>query len=30
VIVDRTGTIAYTGIGGTQKFDAVLRRITQN
>lgn len=30
VIVDRAGTIAYTGIGGTQKFDAVLRRITQN
>jgi thiol-disulfide isomerase/thioredoxin len=30
VIVDRTGTIAYTGIGGTQKFDTVLRRITQN
>jgi thiol-disulfide isomerase/thioredoxin len=29
VIVDRAGTIAYTGIGGTQKFDAVLRRVTQ-
>ncbi len=30
VIVDRSGKIAYTGSGGTQKFDDVLRRITQN
>ena len=30
VIVDRTGTIAYTGSGGTQEFDGVLRRITKN
>lgn len=27
VIVDRTGKIVYTGSGGTQKFDAPLRRI---
>ncbi len=30
VIVDRSGKVAYTGSGGTQDFDAVLRRITQN
>ena len=30
VIVDRSGKIAYTGSGGTQEFDGVLRRITQN
>jgi thiol-disulfide isomerase/thioredoxin len=30
VIVDRAGKVAYTGIGGTQDFDAVLRRITQD
>ena len=30
VIVDRSGKIAYTGSGGTQDFDTVLRRITQN
>jgi thiol-disulfide isomerase/thioredoxin len=30
VIVDRAGKIAYTGSGGTQEFDGVLRRITQN
>lgn len=30
VIVDRSGKIAYTGSGGDQNFDAVLRRITQN
>lgn len=30
VIVDRSGKIAYTGSGGTQNFDSVLRRITQN
>jgi len=28
VIVDRKGNIAYTGSGGTQEFDPVLRRIT--
>lgn len=30
VIVDRSGKIAYTGSGGTQEFDGVLRRITEN
>jgi thiol-disulfide isomerase/thioredoxin len=30
VIVDRSGKIAYTGSGGTQEFDGVLHRITQN
>ena len=30
VIVDRSGKIAYTGSGGTQEFDGVLRRMTQN
>jgi thiol-disulfide isomerase/thioredoxin len=30
VIVDRSGKIAYTGSGGAQEFDGVLRRITQN
>ena len=30
VIVDRTGKVAYTGIGGTQNFDAVLQRVTQD
>jgi thiol-disulfide isomerase/thioredoxin len=30
VIVDRSGKIAYTGSGGTQDFDDVLRRVTQN
>ena len=30
VIVDRSGKIAYTGSGGTQDFDPVLRRITGN
>ncbi len=29
VIVDRLGKVAYTGSGGTQEFDGVLRRITQ-
>jgi thiol-disulfide isomerase/thioredoxin len=28
VIVDREGKVAYTGLGGTQEFDAVLRRVT--
>jgi thiol-disulfide isomerase/thioredoxin len=30
VIVDRAGKVAYTGIGGTQKFDGALRRVTQD
>jgi thiol-disulfide isomerase/thioredoxin len=30
VIIDRAGKVAYTGTGGTQNFDGVLRRITQN
>ena len=30
VIVDRAGRVAYTGIGGTQEFDGVLRRVTQD
>lgn len=30
VIVDRSGKIVYTGSGGTQDFDPVLRRITAN
>lgn len=30
VIVDRAGKVAYTGSGGTQEFDPVLRRVTQN
>jgi len=30
VIVDRSGKVVYTGTGGTQRFDTVLRRITQN
>ena len=30
VIVDRSGKVAYTGSGGTQEFDGVLRRVTQN
>jgi thiol-disulfide isomerase/thioredoxin len=30
VIVDKSGKIAYTGSGGTQKFDETLRRITRN
>jgi thiol-disulfide isomerase/thioredoxin len=28
VIVDRSGKVAYTGSGGTQDFDGVLRKIT--
>ncbi|HEX5005446.1 MAG TPA: TlpA disulfide reductase family protein [Gemmatimonadales bacterium] len=27
VIIDRSGRIAYTGVGGTQSFDAALRRV---
>jgi thiol-disulfide isomerase/thioredoxin len=30
VIVDRSGKVAYTGSGGTQDFESVLNRITQN
>jgi thiol-disulfide isomerase/thioredoxin len=30
VIVDRLGKVAYTGSGGAQDFDRVLRRVTQN
>ena len=30
VIVDRSGRVAYTGTGGTQEFDGVLRRVTQD
>ena len=30
VIVDKLGKVAYTGIGGTQNFDGVLRRISQD
>jgi hypothetical protein len=26
VIVDRTGTIVYTGVGGDQEFTEALRR----
>jgi len=29
VIIDRSGKVAYTGIGGTQSFDRVLRRISE-
>ncbi|HQR17120.1 MAG TPA: TlpA disulfide reductase family protein [Gemmatimonadales bacterium] len=28
VIIDRTGTIVYTGVGGAQSFNAALRRVT--
>jgi thiol-disulfide isomerase/thioredoxin len=30
VIVDRSGKIAYTGSGGSQNFDAVLRQVSRN
>ena len=30
VIVDRAGKVAYTGIGGTQDFDRVLRQVTKD
>jgi thiol-disulfide isomerase/thioredoxin len=30
VILDRTGKVAYTGTGGSQEFDGVLRKITRN
>jgi thiol-disulfide isomerase/thioredoxin len=29
VIVDRLGKVVYTGIGGTQSFDRVLRQVIQ-
>jgi thiol-disulfide isomerase/thioredoxin len=29
VIVDRSGKIAYTGIGGTQSLDRVLRQVSE-
>jgi thiol-disulfide isomerase/thioredoxin len=29
VIIDRSGKVAYTGVGGTQSFDRVLRRISE-
>jgi thiol-disulfide isomerase/thioredoxin len=29
VIVDRAGKVAYTGVGGAQDFEPVLRKITQ-
>jgi thiol-disulfide isomerase/thioredoxin len=28
LIIDRTGKVAYTGIGGTQSFDRVLRQVS--
>ncbi len=30
VVVDRAGKVAYTGTGGTQDLDGVLRRVTQD
>jgi thiol-disulfide isomerase/thioredoxin len=30
VIMDRSGKVAYTGTGGTQRFETALRRVTQN
>lgn len=30
VIVDRAGMVAYTGTGGSQEFDGVLRQVTRN
>jgi thiol-disulfide isomerase/thioredoxin len=30
VILDRTGKVAYTGTGGSQEFDSVLRQVTGN
>jgi thiol-disulfide isomerase/thioredoxin len=30
VILDRTGKVAYTGTGGSQEFDAVLRKVIRN
>ena len=30
VILDRAGKVAYTGTGGSQEFDNVLRQVTSN
>jgi thiol-disulfide isomerase/thioredoxin len=30
VIVDRSGKVAYTGLGGAQNFDRALRQVTQD
>jgi thiol-disulfide isomerase/thioredoxin len=30
VIVDRSGKVAYTGLGGTQDLDGALRRVAQD
>jgi len=30
VIIDRAGKVVYTGLGGTQNFDGVLRRVIHN
>jgi thiol-disulfide isomerase/thioredoxin len=29
VVVDRSGKVVYTGIGGTQSFDRVLRQVSE-
>jgi thiol-disulfide isomerase/thioredoxin len=29
VIVDRSGKVVYTGVGGTQNFDGALRQVSQ-
>jgi thiol-disulfide isomerase/thioredoxin len=29
VVIDRSGTVAYTGIGGTQSLDRVLRQVSE-
>jgi len=29
-VVDRTGKVAYTGTGGTQDLDKILRGVTQD
>jgi thiol-disulfide isomerase/thioredoxin len=30
VILDRTGKVVYTGTGGSQEFDGILRQVTRN
>jgi thiol-disulfide isomerase/thioredoxin len=30
VILDRAGKVVYTGTGGSQQFDGVLRQVTRN
>jgi len=30
VVIDRAGKVAYTGTGGTQDLESVLRRVTQD